>query len=372
MIEKKLNNFNNVVKSQADFEQFSDKDLYEYCKKVGYNARIWYRRFIATIPEVAKRRLYKKYGYCSIYEFAGKLAGVSHKNTDEVLRINEKFEEMPNMKKLIGEIGLSKLKVVACIVTKDTDGFWAEKVKNLTKSSLEIYVREMKKNDSQGRIVAKFPGELIDINPQISQLEEQIGMFDLEMPRSQISNNAIFENVQNNDKRTFSIQIDEETEFELRKFKLQLEKERKEPVDWNFALKEMVKRSTSEQKVLQKQTNWEFSSASGSRTKPEIIAPKLKDVEDVGTSKQKSVSRYIPAKIRQDLQQKYNRHCAFNGCNKPAEQIHHPERFAHSANHENLIPLCKNHHNFVHQCSSEKQNIEVDKIFNTYKMKYCP
>ena len=72
-----------------NFEKISDKDLYNYCKKVGFNARIWYRKFLATIPEVAKRRLYKKYGYCSIHEFAAKMAGVSHDNVDEVLRVSE-------------------------------------------------------------------------------------------------------------------------------------------------------------------------------------------------------------------------------------------------------------------------------------------
>jgi len=333
-----------------DFENLSDKDLYQYCKMIGFNARKWHRRFIATIPEVAKRRLYKKYGYCSIHEFAGKMAGVSHDNVDGVLRVNEKFKELPKMKALIGEVGLSKLKVVACLATKDTDDFWAEKVINMTKSSLEIYVREIKRKENEKinkpKILQKFPGELSLENLKIPQQQAQINMFDFEKSISQNANQARLENIQNHDKKTFTIQIDNETEFELRKFKQLLEKERKEPIDWNSVLKEMVKRATS------KQTTKSMS---------------LKPETDSNPKKERPVSRYIPAKIKHDLKQKYHGHCAFHGCNKPAEQIHHKDGFAITKNHENLISLCKTHHNFIHQSGTKPILSKINRIFNKFK-----
>ena len=364
MNEKVMVESTKAINVQSDFpvnfENFSDKNLYAYCKKVGFNARTWSRRFMATIPEVAKRRLYKKYGYCSIHEFAAKMGSVSRENTDEVLRVNEKFREMPKMKALIGEVGLSKLKVVACIATKDTDGFWAEKVRNMTKQVLELYVREMRlkeqDNDtqmieSQGRIVAKFPGEARGESSKIPQGQEQISMFDSEKPISQNANQARLENFQNHDKKIFTIQIDEETEFELRKFKQKLEKERKEPLDWNYTLKEMVKRVANEQKIRAKK-NAKRESASDTRT----------EVEQ--KSQQTTVSRYIPAKIRHDLQQKYHGRCAYRGCNKPAEQIHHQDRFTLKHNHENVVPLCKNHHDLIHQTSP------TDQIYNKLKSEF--
>jgi len=336
----------------VNFEYFSDKNLYNYCKKVGFNAIHWSRKFVAAIPEVAKRRLYKKYGYCSIHEFASKLAGVSHDNVDEVLRVSEKFKELPRMKALIGEVGLSKLRVVACVANKENEKDLSEKVKNFTKSSLEIYVREMVGRNT-------LPGEENRdvLNKEIAQRQRQIGLFD-----DTVTINEEVANPQNHDKKIFTIQIDEETEFELRKFKLQLEKDRKEPVDWNCALKEIVKRAKSEQKVCPK-NKFKSASASDSRTLHEKPTSKFGKKPTV-------ISRYIPAKIKQDLQQKYYGHCAYKGCNKPAEQIHHPERFAANPNHENLIPLCKTHHDFVHQNSKESQNKKLDKIFNNYKMKY--
>ena len=366
-----------------NFEQFSDKNLYAYCKKVGFNARIWSRRFIATIPEVAKRRLYKKYGYCSIHEFAAKMASVSHENTDVVLRVNEKFRELPKMKALIGEVGLSKLKVVACIATKETDSFWAEKVKNMTKQVLEIYVREMKmkedKNnidmqtlDTQGRIVAKFPGEAIAEEAEILQEQEQIDIFDSEKSISQNDNSARVENIQNHDKRIFTIHIDEETEFELRKFKQKLEKEKKEPVDWNLALKEMAKRATNEQ-MVRSASMVKRESVSETRTEPEKSHPKSASASDSQQPTAKSitasdtrtaVSRYIPAKIRHDLNKKYNGHCAYRGCNNPAEHIHHKNRFALKHNHENVVPLCRAHHDLIHQTS------KTDQVFNRLKSEF--
>ncbi|MBN1495007.1 hypothetical protein JW911_04735 [Candidatus Peregrinibacteria bacterium] len=357
-----MQNFN-----PTDFEQFSDKDLYKYCKIVGFNARKWHRRFIAILPEVAKRRLYKKYGYCSIHEFAAKMAGVSHANIDEVLRVNEKFMELPKIKALIGEVGLSKLKVVACIATKDTDEFWAEKVKNLTKSSLEIYIKEMRmeghrknstgnynnainKQEPQGRIAEKFPGELNGENQDFPQQKEQIGLFDSEKPISQNDNDARVENIQNHNKKTFTIQIDNETEFELRKFKQLLEKEKKEPVDWNTALKELVKRENEK-------LNIHKTKIKSVRTNKKLVALTKKQIL-LGNKKTSvaPVSRHIPVAAKRDIEQKYNGRCGYTGCNKPAEQIHHPQGFALRPNHKNLVPLCKNHHDFVHQIASNQPN----------------
>jgi len=349
-------NKNDPTNFYVDFENFSDKDLYAYCKKVGFNARIWSRKFMATIPEVAKRKLYKKYGYCSIHEFASKMAGMSHENVDGVLRVDEKFKEMPKMKALIGEVGLSKLKVVACIATKETDGFWAEKVTNMTKSSLEIYVKEIKRKEGIQNVLQKFPGELSAEKLETQQQQRQISIFDSEKPMSQNSNDARVERNQNHDKKTFTIQIDTETEFELRKFKQQLEKERKEPVDWNSALKEMIK-------MIKRVSNEKSVTFGNIKT----VNAEKDPFSEPRTHQPAAFSRYIPAKIKQGIKNKYHGHCAYKNCNKPAEQIHHPESFAIKHNHENLIPLCKNHHDFVHQSAAKSVCNEINHIFNIYK-----
>lgn len=61
-------------------------------------------------------------------------------------------------------------------------------------------------------------------------------------------------------------------------------------------------------------------------------------------------SRYIPVKIRRHLEMEYGRTCSINGCRRPAQMIHHTQRFALSASHnpKYLAPLCREHHAIAH------------------------
>lgn len=43
-----------------------------------------------------------------------------------------------------------------------------------------------------------------------------------------------------------------------------------------------------------------------------------------------------------------NSRCQYPGCNKPYQQLHHPKRFSESKNHESLVALCSDHHEFMH------------------------
>lgn len=78
-------------------------------------------KFASLLPEVEKRKLYEEYGFYSIYEFAAKLAGLSHASVTEILRINRKLEDKPQLQNLIQEEGWSKLKVVANICEGDKE-----------------------------------------------------------------------------------------------------------------------------------------------------------------------------------------------------------------------------------------------------------
>ncbi|MDZ4209801.1 MAG: hypothetical protein U1C56_01325, partial [Candidatus Curtissbacteria bacterium] len=45
---------------------------------------------------------------------------------------------------------------------------------------------------------------------------------------------------------------------------------------------------------------------------------------------------------------KTNGKCAYPGCNKPHDHLHHPDYFGHGRNHDKLQPLCRVHHEFMH------------------------
>lgn len=130
-----------------NLEKMSDSQLYQLCKKYGLAARVWRRRFAGLLPEVLRRRLYKKRGYTSIHEFAGKIAGMSKEAVDKVLRLAMKLEDKPALKEQLvsGSQGWSKLERVAFIASPETDGFWAEKVEKMPSTALGAYVQELRR-----------------------------------------------------------------------------------------------------------------------------------------------------------------------------------------------------------------------------------
>ncbi|MFA4815387.1 MAG: hypothetical protein WC924_03265 [Candidatus Gracilibacteria bacterium] len=134
----------------TNYKNLSDKELYALCKEYGLAARVWRRRFAGLLPEVARRRLYKKKGYTSLHEFAAKLAGMSKEAVDKVLCISRKLEGKPLLKEQLisGEQGWTKLEKVAYIATPETDKYWAERVESMTQLGLEAYVHELRETNA--------------------------------------------------------------------------------------------------------------------------------------------------------------------------------------------------------------------------------
>lgn len=119
----------------------SDARLYQLCKTYGYNARVWLRKFALLLPEVQYRQLHKRRGFASIHEFAAKLAGMSHGAVDDALRILERVNDKPALRAVAEEFGFQRVKPVVYIATRETQGFWAEKARMMSKHALEIYVK---------------------------------------------------------------------------------------------------------------------------------------------------------------------------------------------------------------------------------------
>jgi hypothetical protein len=259
----------------------TDKELFELCKEYGKNARTWQRKFVALLPEVFKRRLYKKHGCYSIHEFAAKLGGVSHKTVDEVLRLHERTKNVPQLQNQIEKYGWAKVRTVTSLIGTVKEKDLVEMVENLPKKSLEKGVQELKigKGLAVARENSALPGEKLDTWTKMS------------------------------------FNLDPETEFRLRKLQQKLEKERKEAVSFNETLRMML-----------------------DAVEEEIPEPR----------KNKIKTKTISAHQKYELDQKYHGKCGFPQCNEPSINIHHPDRFALSKNHNKLVPLCKCHHDLAH------------------------
>ncbi|MBI4994085.1 hypothetical protein HZC21_00360, partial [Candidatus Peregrinibacteria bacterium] len=132
--------------------KLSDQELYKKCQLYGGEARKWSRRFATLLPEVARRELYKKYGFYSIFEFAAKLAGIKHETVVDILRVTQKLEDKPLLRVQMEKYGWGKLKVVTTIATKENEKMLAEKVATMSKSTLETFVREIRKQNDEKNI----------------------------------------------------------------------------------------------------------------------------------------------------------------------------------------------------------------------------
>lgn len=79
--------------------------------------------------------------------------------------------------------------------------------------------------------------------------------------------------------------------------------------------------------------------------------------EEISEKKQKlaegakyTSSRHIPAQVRHLLHEEYGQKCSIVACQKPAQEIHHTQRFSLAGTHDPhyLAPLCHEHHVLAH------------------------
>lgn len=125
--------------------------------ELGRQAREAVRRCQLLLPLVASERVWEKKKFGSIYEYAAKLAGMSHSSVDSALWTLRKVSGMPALQAVAEVKGVGRVRVVATIATPETQEFWAEKARSMSVHTLETYVRET-------RHVAKTHSDCVDVN----------------------------------------------------------------------------------------------------------------------------------------------------------------------------------------------------------------
>lgn len=269
----------------------------------GRNAREWLRKCALLLPEIERKEIWRKKGFGSIYEYAGKLAGMSRSSVDEALRVLKRIEDKPELKKVVEVFGIQRVRPVAAIVTKETAEFWAVKAMDMSKNTLETYVREYKK---------EFPSEPL----RDSELSFNF------LPREEASQqNSSYPIPQ---KLNIAMSLDPEVAQKLLKLKGE--------DDWNTLMKKFL--AEREEKL--------------ERKKPTSV---------------KTRSRYIPAVIKKHVVEKTNGQCAYPGCTKPHESLHHTQRFALEKIHDpdRLAALCEEHERIAHLGLIENEEAQPEK-----------
>ncbi len=259
-----------------------DKKLWNLGLSYGKNARAWTKKFVALLPDIAKRELHKKHKFQSIYEYAAKVGGVRRRTVEYVFQIQKHIEDKPALKEILPRVGVHKMRTIVTIATKENQKELAQKVQTMSKPALELYAREQK------------------------------------APKLEIPPGGDF--------KTLSFQVEPEVELELRKLKEKGE-------TFNDVMKKLL-----------------------------AMVPKKKvRPREV----RKSKSRPIPAQKKREALAKTNGKCTIEGCNRPATEIHHKKPWAKYKSHDELKPLCQDHHELEHQSNST-----IDQRFRQYKMQF--
>lgn len=288
----------------------TDEKLYFLCKKYGEIAVRYRNKFAGLLPEVLRRRLYEKKGFFSIFEFAAKLAGMSEEQVRRVLNLEKRFEAMPVLREMLvkGEVSVSKLAKVASIATAENQEDIARQVRLLPRSALETLVRDEKAVQKIKTVVESVPG-----NTHLPQNSENTsagggGMSNAALPELYIA-----------------------PEVHQKLLELQ-----QKGIDINALLLELL-----EKREL------------GIAQEKEALAAECEATN----------SRHILARVRKILTKEHGTKCSIAYCKKPAEEIHHTQRFSLNQNHnpQFLAPLCREHHVIAHSIDMKFHNQRFQK-----------
>ena len=150
-------------------KNISDEKLLAMCKMYGKQAIIARRKFLGLLPEVNRRRLFEKRGFNSIFEFAFKMAGVSEEQVRDVLNLEKRFVDKPNLHKALvsGSVSANKLVRVAALATTANEKVLVELAQSLPQKALELFVREERAAGSlltQGRHIVGAVAEKAESN----------------------------------------------------------------------------------------------------------------------------------------------------------------------------------------------------------------
>ncbi len=169
-------------------------------------------RLLAMLPEIYQKKIYRKYA-ATIYEYAGKFAGLSKSVVEKTLRVQKHLIEKPKLREAVKEYGIHKVSLVATLAKPEDEEMWIDKMKNMSKSALEVFTKE--------------------IREKTKQKDRQ--SFSFEPFLTPKSNNEIMSvNEYSNESRCWAkdekikIELDGDLMFEFLKLKKRLEKEKKE------------------------------------------------------------------------------------------------------------------------------------------------
>ena len=274
--------------STTHLEKMSDKEIYKLCQKYGKQAKLWRQKFIGLLPEVNRRKIFEQKGFGSIFEFASKLAGLSHEQVRRALNIEKRFDKagLEDLRDVFvkGEVSMHKLARVVSVATIENEGVLIDAVKDLSQSAIETYVRD----------------ESVRTHTFSFDLPQEKAKLDFELS-DEVLDRLNELNSKGMDVNTILMELLDKREKEL--------SEEKEDVAEDIIVNEEEKRKAGHE-----------------------------------------VGRNIPAKVKKVLKKEHGNKCSIPHCKKDSTVIHHVVRFGSHRSHDPrlLAPLCHQHHEIAH------------------------
>jgi hypothetical protein len=265
------------------------------------------QKCIGMLPQIYKEKIYEMLGFASIIEYAAKLAGLSQEQVRLVLNLEKRFEDKPALHSLLvnGEISVNKLARIVSIATIENQEILADKVQLLPARALETLVRDEKLAMAQN----------IELETQKGSQQPLLVDESLHVQTEATRGTQQFSDI-------VKLNLDGDVLKEL------LELQEKD-IDINLIIRKMLNERKAE--IAEEK---------------EKIAEEVLQKSAVRKQQGKKPSRYIPVKVRNILKAENGTKCSIPGCNKPAKEKHHTQRFALSGTNDPryMAPLCQEHH----------------------------
>ncbi|MDD3862211.1 MAG: hypothetical protein PHP74_05010 [Candidatus Gracilibacteria bacterium] len=300
-------------------------------------------KLLALLPQIYKRKIYEKHGFATIYEYAGKLAGLSHSTVEKALKLEKKLENKPLLQKAIEKCGVHKVAIIANLATPETEKMFVDKLENMSKPALQQLSKELR-GKMTGKIQTTWQIEMDEeMMKTFLKLKKTLGKFGSELSNKEAMRRMLRKWAEMSGGKEPKVVMGENVKPQTQaKKKQEIPGERKHSQSEGFL---------NQDNKLEKQNQQNHQSKSGRSTRFARSAP---------------ASRYIPIAKKRLILAQTNGGCAHPNCQNPAQIFHHQVRYSQSKSHESVIALCRIHHEFAHNGITENTT-EADRLYRKYR-----
>lgn len=294
---------NSQLDQDENFGHASSAELHKKFVKLGRERSRISHQLLVLLPYINKKSVFLEYGCGSIYEYAARFGdGLSACVVDKVLKLKANLVDCPALFETISTQGVHKVAIIASLANPENEKELVEVVENMSKEAVQEYSKE--KRGKKIRVVTK-------------------------------------------------IEMDEEMEFLFLKLKKKL-KTASNKEAMKRLLQALNKQFFPEEKVEEEKVEQFFPEENDGDGKWKLLFPT------------KKVGRYIPRAKKREVYKKTAGRCSHDSCNRPIEALHHPDGYSKTRNHDNLVGLCKIHHEFAHGGVNGQLKM-IDKMYRVHR-----